>query len=119
MDNQGKSPAAAGTAARAETTGEEGKRSTRPLPKNKLTLIAIMERSSSSDPRDWLNRFSAEKICADHTLPSTISELCGKGLVFERREITVTGYAGKPARIMAYRLREESRSRALELLAAP
>lgn len=81
------------------------------------SLREILARSDTSDERTWLHRFIAERVCGDHTLPSTISELeRAKGIRFERREVTVAGHAGEPARVMAYRISPESRARALELL---
>lgn len=89
----------------------------RPELKWRRTLRELLARSSSTDERSWLNRFLAERVCSDHTLPSTVSELAReKGLTFERKEIEVTGYAGEPARVMAYRVAPESIGRAQELL---
>jgi hypothetical protein len=68
----------------------------------------------------WLNRFVAERVCGDHTLPSTVSELeRDKGICFERREVTIAGYAGEPARVMAYRVAPGSLQRAHDLLEEP
>lgn len=89
----------------------------RPARKWVRTLRAILERSASDNPRDWLNRFVAERVCGDHTLPSTVSELQReKGLVFERRDLDVVGYAGEPARVTAYRIAPQSLERARALL---
>lgn len=100
----------------AGTTGAQGV-ARKPAPKWMRTLHELLGRSSSTDPRAWLNRFLAERICRDHTLPSTISELeRTKGLRFERQEIEVAGYAGEKARVMAYRLAPESAELARQLL---
>lgn len=89
----------------------------RPERKWRRTLRELLARSDSSNARDWLNRFSSERVCSDHTLPSTVSEFERvKGLRFERKEIEVSGYAGEPARIMAYRIAPDSIDRARELL---
>lgn len=81
------------------------------------TLRELLARSASTNEHHWLNRFIAERVCSDHTLPSTISEMeRTKGLHFERKEIEVSGYAGETARVMAYRLAERSIERARELL---
>ena len=91
----------------------------RPEKKWRRTLRELLARSDSAEPRAWLNRMLAERVCSDHTLPSTISELAHeKGLIFERKEIEVSGYAGEPARVMAYRVAPQSRERARELLGA-
>jgi len=98
-------------------TSRRDRSTLRPEFKWKRTLREILSRSSSSDERAWLHRFIAEKMCGDHTLPSTVSEIERvKGVRFERREITVPGHAGESARVMAYRVASESRARALELL---
>jgi hypothetical protein len=77
----------------------------KPEKKWRRTLRALLERSEGDDPRGWLNRMLAEKVCSDHTLPSTVSELMrDKGIAFDRQEIEVSGYAGEPARVMAYRV---------------
>jgi hypothetical protein len=89
----------------------------RPERKWRRTLRELLARSWSSNERDWLNRFLAERICSDHTLPSTVSELASeKGLHFERKEIEVSGYAGESTRVMAYRVAPESIERARGLL---
>jgi hypothetical protein len=89
----------------------------RPERKWRRTLREILARSGYEDARHWLNRFLAEQLCRDHTLPSTVSELeRTKGLRFERKEIEVSGYAGEPARLTAYRLAPESVAHARELL---
>lgn len=96
-----------------------GEQKDRPKPELKWrrTLREILARSASSDPRHWLNRFLAERLVGDHTLPSTVSELerC-KGLAFERRDLEILGYAGESARITAYRLAPHSLQRARDLL---
>ena len=52
-----------------------------------------------------LNRFEAERECADHVLPSTVSELCRDfGLEIPRKLETVPGHAGKPTECSRYRL---------------
>ena len=89
----------------------------RPERKWRRTLRELLSRSGSADERAWLNRFLAERVCSDHTLPSTVSELAReKGLTFERKEIEVSGYAGEPARVMACRVAPESLERARGLL---
>lgn len=89
----------------------------RPELKWRRSLRALLERSGSDDPRTWLNRFVAERVCHDHTLPSTISELARtKGLSFERRDLDVAGYAGERARVTGYRVAPQSLDRARELL---
>lgn len=121
MTEKEQRPAAGGTADTGLGTSGSGKRSTpRPEAKWRRTLREILSRSLSPDPQAWLHRFAAESICRDHTLPSTVSELqSDKGLSFERHEVTVAGYAGEPARVMAYRLAPESIQRAITLLASP
>jgi hypothetical protein len=89
----------------------------RPERKWRRTLRELLARSGSTDERAWLNRFLAERICSDHTLPSTVCDLARKGLAFERKEIEVAGYAGAATRITAYRVAPESIERAQALLA--
>lgn len=89
----------------------------KPELKWKRTLRELLARSGSDDERIWLNRFLAERVCRDHTLPSTVSELeRTKGLRFDRKEIEVAGYAGETARVMAYRIAAASIERAHQLL---
>ena len=91
----------------------------RPERKWRRTLRELLARSSSANEREWLNRFTAERVCSDHTLPSTVSELeRTKGLRFDRKEIEVQGYAGEPARLTAYRVATDSLQRARALLGA-
>ena len=91
----------------------------RPELKWRRTLRALLERSGSDHPRDWLNRMLAERLCGDHVLPSTIAELARtKGLIFHKQDLEVAGYAGELARVTAYRLAPESLQRARELLEA-
>jgi hypothetical protein len=89
----------------------------KPELKWKRTLREILLRSDSDDEHHWLHRFLAERTCRDHTLPSTVSELEKlKGVQFERKEVTVPGFQGAPARVMAYRIAPASISLARQLL---
>lgn len=81
------------------------------------TLRELLMRSDSTDAHRWLHRFLAERTARDHTLPSTVSELEKlKGIKFDRKEVVVPGFSGEAARVMAYRIRPESLSRARDLL---
>lgn len=85
---------------------------TRPPEKWRRTLRALIERPS-------LHRFQAERDpeIRDHCLPSTVSELEGRGLRIDRRLVTVPGFAGEVARVAEYRLDDANRARAREMLA--
>lgn len=64
-----------------------------------------------------LHRFQAEKFpISDHALPSTISELRRDGFEILSTRITVAGFGGRPAHLAEYRLADESRAKALQLL---
>lgn len=81
------------------------------------TLRELLIRSGSTDERDWLHRFLAERTARDHTLPSTVSELEKlKGIQFERKDVVVPGFSGEAARVMAYRVAPESVQLARDLL---
>ena len=68
--------------------------------KKESVLRSLLERGERG-----LNRFDAERECHDHTLPSTISELCRQfGLVIPRQLETVPGFQGKPTECSRYRL---------------
>ncbi|TAK84213.1 MAG: hypothetical protein EPO20_15135 [Betaproteobacteria bacterium] len=67
-----------------------------------------------------MHRFSAEARHADHTLPSTVSEIQRKGIVISRRDISVPGYRGQLAHVALYWLDRdpENVARARALLGA-
>jgi len=113
----GRSPPGGAGGPSIANTSPADRSTPRPEAKWRRTLREILSRSSSNDERTWLHRFAAERVCGDHTLPSTVSELeRDKGIAFERREVTLAGYGGEPARVMAYRVAPTSLQRALELL---
>jgi hypothetical protein len=86
--------------------------STRPPLKWQRTLRALIERPA-------LHRFQAERDpeIRDHCLPSTISDLEGRGLCIGRRLVAVPGFAGERAIVAEYQLDAENRARAREMLA--
>lgn len=91
----------------------EGKR-LRPGSKRAGVLLALLERGQRG-----LNRFESERLCADHVLPSTVSELCRDfGLEIPRELETVPGHAGKPTECSRYRLSAEDVAKARRLLQA-
>ncbi len=63
-----------------------------------------------------LTRFDAERVCHDHTLPSTVSEIQHLGIRVERETVTVPGYGGKPTRCARYWLTDEEKEKAAVLL---
>lgn len=65
---------------------------------------------------DSLDRFTAERELKDHVLPSTVSELQGKGLRIERELVKLPGYQGEPVHCAKYWLSPDSFERARELL---
>ena len=72
----------------------------KPGSKKAGVLKALLERGAAG-----LNRFQAEKLCADHVLPSTIAELCRQyGLEIPRELESVPGHMGKPTEVSRYRL---------------
>ncbi len=86
--------------------------SNRPPAKWRRTLRALIERPT-------LHRFDAERDpdIRDHCLPSTVAELESRGLCIARRLVEVAGHRGERARIAEYRLDDENRARARDLLA--
>lgn len=65
-----------------------------------------------------LHRFEAELYpVSDHVLNSTISELKKRGLDISSRLICLPGYSRAGAYVAEYTLAEESRQRALQLIA--
>ncbi len=66
-----------------------------------------------------LHRFQAERVCHDHTLPSTISDFQRTtGIMVARKRITVPGYRGAPTQVALYWLVPDSRVRVQKLLGA-
>ncbi len=64
-----------------------------------------------------LHRFSAEKVCFDHVLPSTIAAFQRTyGIQVSRDLITITGHAGNPVTVANYWLDPEALKAVLELL---
>lgn len=64
-----------------------------------------------------LNRFEAEAYpVSDHTLPSTVSELKRRGVTISAQLVRLPGYDGRGVHVAEYRLAEESRQRALQLI---
>jgi hypothetical protein len=63
-----------------------------------------------------LTRFDAERVCHDHTLPSTVSEIQRCSIRVERETVTVPGHNGKPTRCAMYWLTNEEREKAAKLL---
>lgn len=63
-----------------------------------------------------LNRFTAEKVCQDHTLNSTICEIQNRGIIVARKDITVPGYRGKPTHCAEYWLTPEEIEKSAVLL---
>lgn len=51
-----------------------------------------------------MNRFEAEQICFDHCLNSTVAELRRDGAIFHQVWETVPTRAGRPTRVLRYRL---------------
>lgn len=83
-----------------------------PVSKRAGVLRALLDRGSRG-----INRFEAERIAADHVLPSTISELCRDfGLVIPRELETVPGHGGKPTECSRYRLSAEDAAKVRALL---
>ncbi len=64
-----------------------------------------------------LNRFEAEHYpVSDHTLPSTVSEIKKRGVQIHAQLVRLPGFGAKGAHVAEYRLEEQSRARALQLL---
>lgn len=63
-----------------------------------------------------LTRFDAERVCHDHTLPSTVSEIQRLSIRVERETVTVPGHGNRPTRCARYWLDDAERERAATLL---
>lgn len=63
-----------------------------------------------------LTRFDAERVCHDHTLPSTVSEIQRRGILISREGVTVPGHRGHPTRCARYWLTDEEKQKAAVLL---
>ncbi|MCP4995266.1 MAG: hypothetical protein GY934_16035 [Gammaproteobacteria bacterium] len=64
-----------------------------------------------------LHRFQAERICHDHVLPTTVSDLQSVyGLVINRKLIRVPGHKGRMATVSNYWLEESELLKAEKLL---
>lgn len=63
-----------------------------------------------------LTRFDAERLCHDHVLNSTISEIQKRGIDVCREEIVVPGHRGHPTRCAKYWLEPEEVAKAAVLL---
>jgi len=81
----------------------------RPVAKWRRVLVRLLR-------GDSLDRFTAERELKDHVLPSTVSELQGKGLRIERELVKLPGYQGEPVHCAKYWLSPDSFERARELL---
>lgn len=79
------------------------------LKKWRRVLLALAQGRS-------LNRFEAERSLSDHTLPSTVSEIQGKGVRVDRHIETVPGYGSEPTHVARYWLSPAERVKALALL---
>ncbi len=83
----------------------------KPTPKRIRTLAAIVDGPKTS--------FQLEQGPVwDHCANSTVSELRKAGIEILTEMVTVSGYAGEPARIARYSIAETSRQRALQLIGA-
>lgn len=85
-----------------------------PGSKRESVLRELLQRGARG-----LNRFEAERACADHVLPSTISELCRDfGLAIPRTLETVPGYGGKATECSRYALSDADAIKARAILEA-
>lgn len=83
----------------------------KPTPKRIRTLAAIVAGPATSFQLEQAPVF-------DHCANSTVSELRKAGIEILTEMVTVSGYAGEPARIARYSIAETSRQRALQLIEA-
>ena len=110
MPNQQQSPALAGTSAPGLGTRMQGHSTTRRAAhKWERVLRAFLAGRT-------LNRWDAVRELNDWCLHTTVSYLQGLGLVIDREDEVVPGYAGHPTHCKRYRLNSQSRHRACELL---
>ena len=84
----------------------------KPIRKNcKLhAVLAHLARGNS------MNRFQAEKICHDHCLNSTISDIEKRGITVNRKTEVVPGYQNSRVHCTRYWLESEEITKAAKLL---
>ncbi len=78
--------------------GEATKQDDQQIHSTKKSHVAAVLRVRS------MNRFEAERICFDHCLNSTVAELRRDGFVFHSEWEAVPTRAGRPARVLRYRI---------------
>lgn len=84
----------------------------RPIRKNSKLFCVLAELARGAR----LTRFDAERVCHDHTLPSTVSEIQQRGILILREGVTVPGHRGHPTRCARYWLTDEEKQKAAVLL---
>lgn len=112
---QKQSPPADGVSAEGrETTQRSAPRIRQKQPIRKDTKIASVLAELARGNR--LTRFDAERLCYDHVLNSTISEIEKRGITVSREEVTVPGHRGSTVRCSRYWLDPAETEKAAVLL---